>query len=378
MRKVMVVFGTRPEAIKLAPVVHALARSATLRPFVCVTGQHRQMLDQMLSFFDIRPDHDLAVMRPNQDLSGLTARLIESMQPVLSAQQPDAILVQGDTTTAFAAALAGFYQRIPTGHVEAGLRTNDIYNPFPEELNRRLVSQIAAWHFAPTARAKENLIREDVAPDRIVITGNTIVDAVSELLTRLDREPQPLPPSLPPELLAGRRLIAVTGHRRESFGEGVRNICAALRRIADTHPDVVVVYPVHLNPNVQQPVREILGDHPRILLTEPMDYLPFVNLLRRAYLILTDSGGVQEEAPSLRVPVLVMRATTERPEGIDAGVAELVGTQTETIVTAAQRLLDDRAAYDRMVTARNPYGDGHAAAAIVRHLEQGLASMPDR
>lgn len=372
MRKVMVVFGTRPEAIKLAPVVHALARSATLQPYVCVTGQHRQMLDQMLRFFEITPDHDLEVMRPNQDLYGLTARLIESMQPVLLAQKPDAILVQGDTTTAFAAALAGFYLRIPTGHVEAGLRTNDLYNPFPEELNRRLVSQIAAWHYAPTTRAKDNLLRQDVAPQSIIITGNTIVDAVSELLARLDREPQPLPPSLPAAVLANRRLIAVTGHRRESFGEGMRNICTALRRIADTHPDVVIVYPVHLNPNVQQPVREILGDHPRIVLTEPMDYLPFVALLRRAHLILTDSGGVQEEAPSLRVPVLVMRETTERPEGVDAGVAELVGTQTEPIVAAAQRLLSDHAAYERMITARNPYGDGHAAAAIVGHLEQAL------
>jgi len=372
MHKVMVVFGTRPEAIKLAPVVHALTRSSTLQPYVCVTGQHRQMLDQMLRFFAIEPDHDLAVMRPNQDLYGLTARLIESMQPVLSEQKPDAILVQGDTTTAFAAALAGFYQRIPTGHVEAGLRTHDLFNPFPEEMNRRLVSQIAAWHYAPTVLAEQNLFRESVPADRIVVTGNTIVDAVTDLLARLDREPQPLPAAVSPAALAGKRLIAVTGHRRESFGEGMRNICAALRELADRFDDVVIVYPVHLNPNVQQPVHEILGNHPRVFLTEPMDYLPFVGLLRRAHLILTDSGGVQEEAPSLRVPVLVMRETTERPEGIEAGVAELVGTTSARIVAAATRLLTDRAAYERMVTASNPYGDGHAADAIVRHLAAQL------
>lgn len=375
MRKVMVVFGTRPEAIKLAPVVHALRRSSTLRPYVCVTGQHRQMLDQMLQFFSIQPDHDLAVMRPNQDLYGLTARLIESMQPVLIEQRPDAILVQGDTTTAFAAALAGFYLRVPTGHVEAGLRTNDLYNPFPEEMNRRLVSQIAAWHYAPTALARQNLLREAVPEERVLVTGNTIVDAVTDLLQRLDREPPPLPPSLSAQAFAGKRLIAVTGHRRESFGDGMRNICRALRTLADRFEDVVIVYPVHLNPNVQQPVREILGDHPRVLLTEPMDYLPFVALLRQAYLILTDSGGVQEEAPSLRVPVLVMRETTERPEGVDAGVAQLVGTQSEPIIAAATRLLTDRAAYERMVTATNPYGDGHAADAIVKHLETQLVGQ---
>lgn len=374
MRKVMVVFGTRPEAIKLAPVVHALGRSSTLQPYVCVTGQHRQMLDQMLQFFAIQPDYDLAVMRPNQDLYGLTARLMESMQPVLHEQRPDAILVQGDTTTAFAAALAGFYSRVPTGHVEAGLRTNDLYNPFPEEINRRLVSQIAAWHYAPTALACRNLLREGVPEERVLVTGNTIVDAVTDLLQRLHREPPALPPALSPQAFAGKRLIAVTGHRRESFGDGMRNICLALRTLADQFADVVVVYPVHLNPNVQQPVREILGDHPRVLLTEPMDYLPFVALLRQAYLILTDSGGVQEEAPSLRVPVLVMRETTERPEGVDAGVAQLVGTQSEPIIAAATRLLTDRAAYARMVTATNPYGDGHAADAIVRHLEETLAA----
>jgi len=368
----MVVFGTRPEAIKLAPVVHALAASSALRACVCVTGQHRQMLDQMLAVFNIRPDHDLAVMQSNQDLSGLTARLLQSLQPVLAAERPDAILVQGDTTTSFTAALAGYYLRIPTGHVEAGLRTYDVYNPFPEEMNRRLATHLATWHYPPTARARDNLLREGVAAEQIVVTGNTIVDALHEILVRLEGRPALPEGILPPELIRGRRLIVVTGHRRESFGEGMRNICAALSEIVRRNEDVVVVYPVHLNPHVQEPVKSLLGDNPRILLTEPLEYLPFVDLLRRAYLILTDSGGIQEEAPSLRVPVLVMRETTERPEGIEAGVAQLTGTQTAPIVAAAERLLHDREAYARMVTAKNPYGDGHAAEAIVRHLEQVL------
>ncbi|MCK6556381.1 UDP-N-acetylglucosamine 2-epimerase (non-hydrolyzing) [Candidatus Binatia bacterium] len=372
-RTVMVVFGTRPEAIKLAPVVHALARSRSLRPCVCVTGQHREMLDQMLSVFDLRPDHDLAVMQSDQTLFTLTARLLGALEPVLARERPAAILVQGDTTTAFAAALAGYYVRVPTGHVEAGLRTDDRYNPFPEEMNRRLTTDLASWHFAPTPRAAANLAREGVPADGIVLTGNTIVDALHEMLARLERQGE-LPESLlPPELAAGRRLIVVTGHRRESFGEGLRNICAALRTIAERNDDVVVLYPVHLNPNVQRPVRALLHDHPRVILTEPLDYLPFIDLLRRAYLILTDSGGIQEEAPSLGVPVLVMRTTTERPEGVEAGVARLVGTGSAAIGEAAQLLLDDPAAHRRMVAAANPYGDGHAAEKIVHHLERMLA-----
>jgi UDP-N-acetylglucosamine 2-epimerase (non-hydrolysing) len=370
-RKIMVVFGTRPEAIKLVPVIQALDRSASLFPRVCVTGQHREMLDQMLSFFDVRPNHDLRVMRPNQSLFGLTARLLESLEPVLAAEQPEAILVQGDTTTAFAAALAGYYLRIPTGHVEAGLRSNDLYNPFPEEVNRRLATQVATWHFAPTQQASANLRREGVRADRIVVTGNTIVDAVQEILGRLTRQPQVATNSLAAPL-NGRRLLLVTAHRRESFGEGMRNICEALREIADRNADVVILYAVHLNPQVQKPVKALLGNHPRIVLTEPMDYLPFVDLMRRADLILTDSGGVQEEAPSVGVPVLILRETTERPEGVEAGVAQLVGTKRARIVAAAQRLLHDASARARMVTAQNPYGDGHAGDAIVRHLEHVL------
>jgi len=375
-RKVMVVFGTRPEAIKLAPVVHALARSATLEPCVCVTGQHREMLDQMLAVFDLTPDHDLAVMQRDQTLFSLTARLLDALAPVLAREQPSALVVQGDTTTAFATALAGYYARIPTGHVEAGLRTNDPYNPFPEEMNRRLTTHLATWHYAPTRRAAENLQREGVAADRVLLTGNTIVDALHEILARLERRGELPETVLPPALVAGRRLIVVTGHRRESFGEGLRNICAALRAIAERNEDVVVVYPVHLNPNVQRPVRELLGDQPRVILTEPLDYLPFVDLLRRAFLILTDSGGIQEEAPSLGVPALVMRETTERPEGIEAGVARLVGTRSEAISEAAQRLLDNPTAYRHMVAAENPYGDGHAAEKIARALEQSLAAAP--
>lgn len=371
-RKIMVVFGTRPEAIKLAPVVHALAASSSLRPCICVTGQHREMLDQMLTFFGVRPDHDLAVMQANQDLADLTGRLLQRLRPVLAAERPDAILVQGDTTTTFATALAGYYLRIPSGHVEAGLRTSDPYNPFPEEINRRLTSHVATWHFAPTQRARENLLREGIAASQIVVTGNTIVDAVQDILRRLEQRGERSTQVVAPEFVAGRRLLLVTGHRRESFGEGLRNICTALREIAERNDDVVVVYPVHLNPQVQEPVRRILGEHPRILLTEPLDYLPFIDLMRRAYLILTDSGGIQEEAPSLRVPVLVLREQTERPEGVDAGVAQLVGTRSENIIAATQHLLRDASAHARMVTADNPYGNGRAAEAIVRYLEGAL------
>lgn len=374
-RKVMVVFGTRPEAIKLAPVIRALGGSSSLSPRVCVTGQHREMLDQMLSYFGLHPDHDLAVMQANQDLADLTARLLSSLRSVLIAECPDALLVQGDTTTTFAAALAAYYQKIPTGHVEAGLRTGDPYNPFPEEINRRLTSHLAAWHFAPTARARDNLLREGVPAERVMVTGNTIVDALHAIRARLDQDGAALPAGVESERLADRRLILVTGHRRESFGEGLRNICAALRQIVERNPDVVALYPVHLNPHVRGPVNQMLGNHARIVLTEPLDYLPFVQLMSRAFLIITDSGGVQEEAPSFGVPVLVVRETTERPEGIDAGVARLVGTRSDGIVAAAEQLLRDPAAHRQMVGAQNPYGDGHAAEAIVAHLERLLQGV---
>jgi UDP-N-acetylglucosamine 2-epimerase len=320
-RPVLVIFGTRPEAIKLAPVVAALATAPTLTARLCVTGQHREMLDQMLALFDIQPHHDLAVMRAEQDLFDLSARTVAGLRPVLDAEQPAAVLVQGDTTTSMAAALAAFYRRIPIGHVEAGL-----------------------------------------------LTGNTIVDALQTIVRRLERDPALCVPAVPPQRLAGRRLVLVTGHRRESFGEGLRNICLALRALAERHPDTLIVYPVHLNPAVQRPVRELLASSPSIVLSPPLEYLPFVDLMRRAYLILTDSGGLQEEAPSLGVPVLVMRETTERPEAIEAGTAVLVGTQRDRIIEAASRLLNDRAAHDRMRSTQNPFGDGKAAERIVNHL----------
>lgn len=367
-RPVLVIFGTRPEAIKLAPVVAALATAPTLTARLCVTGQHREMLDQMLALFDIEPHHDLAVMRAEQDLFDLSARTVAGLRPVLDAEQPAAVLVQGDTTTSMAAALAAFYRRIPVGHVEAGLRTGHVYDPFPEEMNRRLTSQLTTWHYAPTARAAANLRSEGIAGERVLVTGNTIVDALQAIVRRLERDPALCVPAVPPQRLAGRRLVLVTGHRRESFGEGLRNICLALRALAERHPDTLIVYPVHLNPAVQRPVRELLASSPSIVLSPPLEYLPFVDLMRRAYLILTDSGGLQEEAPSLGVPVLVMRETTERPEAIEAGTAVLVGTQRDRIIEAASHLLTDRAAHDRMRSTQNPFGDGKAAERIVNHL----------
>ena len=372
-RRILVIFGTRPEAIKLAPVIEALAATPTLTPRVCVTGQHREMLDQMLTVFGITPDHDLAVMRPDQDLFELTARSLTGLRAVLDAERPAAVLVQGDTTTAMVASLAAFYRKVPLGHVEAGLRSGQTYDPYPEEMNRRVTSLLAAWHYAPTPLAEANLRREGVPAERIVVTGNTIVDALHAIVARLDGNPTAPAPAVPLQQLVGRRLVLVTGHRRESFGEGLRNVCLALRDLAARHPDILITYPVHLNPAVQQPVREILADHRNVVLTAPLDYLPFVDLMRRAHLILTDSGGIQEEAPSFGVPVLVMRETTERPEAIAAGTAELVGTRREAIVAAADRLLTDRDAHARMRSAQNPFGDGAAAPRIAAHLAAALA-----
>lgn len=372
-KPVLVILGTRPEAIKLAPVIRALSGSRTLAPRVCVTGQHREMLDQMLALFGIRPDRDLDVMRPDQNLFDLTTRALTGLHGVLETDPPAAVLVQGDTTTAMVAALAAFYCRVPVGHVEAGLRTGATYDPFPEEMNRRLTTQLATWHYAPTACAADNLRREGIAEERIVVTGNTVVDALQIAVAQLERDRTACALAVPPERLAGRRLVLVTGHRRESFGEGLRNICLALRDLAERHGDTVFVYPVHRNPAVQQPVHELLADRPNVVLTAPLDYLPFVDLMRRAYLILTDSGGVQEEAPSLGVPVLVMRETTERPEAIAAGTAALVGTRREAIVAAASQLLTDVDAHARMRAAQNPFGDGAAAPRIAAHLAAALA-----
>ncbi|MBI3781885.1 MAG: UDP-N-acetylglucosamine 2-epimerase (non-hydrolyzing) [Deltaproteobacteria bacterium] len=369
---VLVVFGTRPEAVKLAPVVNSLRGRVDVK--VCVTAQHRQMLDQVLDAFAIRPDFDLDLMKSNQDLFDITANALLALRQVLSQERPRLVLVQGDTTTTFVAALASFYLRVEVGHVEAGLRTHDKQRPFPEEINRHMTTALADWHFPPTEWARDNLRHEHVAAERIFVTGNTGIDALLSIVTGI--ETGRIKPTLPPEVTArlGKgRMILVTGHRRESFGGGFENICQALRRIVDAHPDLTLVYPVHLNPNVQEPVHRLLGNHDRIVLTPPLDYVPFVDLMRRATLILTDSGGIQEEAPSIGKPVLVMRETTERPEGVKAGVARLVGTNVERIVSTVHELLTDAAHYRAMASPMNPYGDGKAAERIAVVVEQIVA-----
>jgi len=364
---VAVVVGTRPEAIKMAPVYLALKETPDLRVSLLATAQHRRMLDQVLAVFSIRPDVDLDLMRPDQTPAEVTARVVTGVQRVLADMNPDAVLVHGDTTTCLASALAAFYQQIPVGHVEAGLRTYDFQAPWPEEMNRRLTDPICRWCFAPTPAAAENLRAEKVPEANIFVTGNTVIDAL--LLARdMVRRQVPTVPGLEEGVLAGRRLILVTGHRRESFGRPFEQFCLALRQIVQTHEDTVLVYPVHLNPNVQRPVNETLGGHDRIHLIEPIEYLPFVYLMDASCLIITDSGGVQEEAPSLCKPVLVTREVTERPEAVNAGLAELVGTDTERIVAAASRLLTDKDAYARMARGENPYGDGQASKRIAEVL----------
>ena len=367
--KVLCVFGTRPEAIKMAPVVIALRSDARFACRLCVTAQHRQMLDQVLDLFGLAPDDDLDLMRAGQTLAGLTARALSALDDVLAAQSPDIVLVHGDTTTSFVAALAAFYRRIPVGHVEAGLRTGNLYAPWPEEFNRRVTGIVARLHFAPTQRAADALAAEGVAGADIVITGNTVIDALRWVSQRLDDDPALAAQQAAtlPRLDPARRLILVTGHRRENFGDGFEQICAALGELAD-RPDVQIVYPVHLNPNVQAPVQALLAQHPNVHLIAPQDYLPFVWLLKQCHLVLTDSGGLQEEAPVLGKPVLVMRETTERPEAVEAGTAVLVGADHPRIVAAVNRLLDDEAAYHRMAHALNPYGDGTAAQQIAAAL----------
>lgn len=370
---VLLVFGTRPEAIKMAPVVAALRSSTLLAVKVCVTAQHRQMLDQVLDLFHIEPDYDLNLMRAGQDLSDITSRVLQELRPVLADCKPDIVLVHGDTTTAMAAALAAFYARIPVGHVEAGLRTDDIYSPWPEEMNRRIVSRIAAIHFAPTISSRTNLTKEGCDSTTIHVTGNTVIDALLDVVKRLDDD-SPEIISLAQKLSFlenGKRTILVTGHRRENFGSGFENICLALKRLAE-RGDVNVVYPVHLNPNVREPVNRLLGDAPGVHLIEPLEYLPFAYLMRASYLILTDSGGIQEEAPSLGKPVLVMRDNTERPEAVAAGTVQLVGTDANRIYAATARLLDDPNAYQAMSESHNPYGNGQASQLIRQVLESVL------
>lgn len=368
--KTLCVFGTRPEAIKMAPLVRALARDPRFKAGLCVTAQHRQMLDQVLALFGLAPDFDLDLMTPGQDLAALTGAALRGVTDVLTGFRPDIVLVHGDTATTLAASLAAYYQKIPIGHVEAGLRTHDLYAPWPEEANRKLTGALARLHFAPTEGAAANLRAEGVDPARIHVTGNTVIDALLEVTGRLAAD-EGLRAELArgfPYLAAGTRVILVTGHRRESFGSGFERICRALAEAARRHPEIAIVYPVHLNPNVQEPVRRLLGGISNIHLAAPLDYLPFVYLMGRSELILTDSGGIQEEAPALGKPVLVMRETTERPEAVTAGTVRLVGTDVARILGGIEELLTDRAAYAAMSFAHNPYGDGRACARIVETL----------
>jgi UDP-N-acetylglucosamine 2-epimerase (non-hydrolysing) len=366
-RKILFVFGTRPEAIKLCPVVNYLRSRPGYDVRVCATGQHRQMLDRVLSTFGITPDHDLDVMLSGQTLFQSTSRILAALDGVLAAEKPDMVLVQGDTTTTLCGALGGFYARVPVGHVEAGLRTGDMQQPFPEEMNRVLTGRLTALHFAATQGAANNLRAEGVPEDRIWVTGNSGIDAVLYVKARL--ESGHLPSGSLPGLHASRKLIAVTGHRRESFGEGFEHICSAISKLAD-RKDVQIVYPVHPNPNVQDPVKRLLAGRENILLIEPLDYVPFVDLMRRAHFLLTDSGGIQEEGPSLGKPILVMREKTERPEAVEAGTVRLVGTSEARILEESRILLDDEAEYARRSRVHNPYGDGHASERIAEALDR--------
>lgn len=375
MKKVMLVFGTRPEAIKMAPLVHRLAAEPeSFDVKVCVTAQHRQMLDQVLKIFEISPDIDLNVMRPGQDLFDVTANVLLGMRAVFSQEKPDVVLVHGDTTTTLATAMAGFYAGVPVGHVEAGLRTHDVYAPFPEEFNRQVASKVARWHFAPTDLSRSNLLAEGVPEGAITVTGNTVIDALHWVLGRIEAEDgraeglaQRLS-SMLPFAWQHERFVLITGHRRENFGEGFLQICEALRELAQRFAAVRFVYPVHLNPNVQQPVRALLGALPNVHLIEPLDYEPFVYLLKHCHLVLTDSGGIQEEAPSLGKPVLVMRQVTERPEAVQAGTVELVGADRLRIVEGVARLLQYEEHHQKMARAHNPYGDGKACERIAELL----------
>lgn len=368
--KVLTVFGTRPEAIKMAPLVKALAAHPGIDSKVCVTAQHRQMLDQVLALFDITPDFDLDIMRPGQNLFTITTDILQRISTVFDEFLPDYVLVHGDTSTTFCTSLAAFYQRIKVGHVEAGLRTGNLMSPWPEEGNRRLTGVLADLHFAPTTASQDNLLNENVAQNKIIVTGNTVIDALIAVREKLESSPALYQEQADcfPFLRPDARMVLVTGHRRENFGDGFERICAALAQLARQYPDADFVYPVHLNPNVQEPVKRLLGGLANVHLIAPQDYLPFVFLMSRSHIILTDSGGIQEEAPSLGKPVLVMRDTTERPEAVAAGTVRLVGTDVERIVSNVGRLLDDDEAYRTMSFAHNPYGDGQASARIVEAL----------
>ena len=376
-KKIILVFGTRPEAIKMAPLVHALrAESNYFDVLVCVTAQHREMLDQVLRIFEITPDIDLNVMQPGQDLFDVTSSILMGMREVFTMHRPDAVLVHGDTTTTLATAMAGFYAGVSVGHVEAGLRTHDLYAPFPEEFNRQVASKVTRWHFAPTALSRANLLAEQVPPAAITVTGNTVIDALLWVLARIDSDTQRRERldgdlnTLLPFDWRSERFVLITGHRRENFGDGFLQICSAIRDLATRYPEVHFVYPVHLNPNVRKPVNDILASLNNVHLIEPLEYQPFVYLLKHAHLVLTDSGGIQEEAPSLGKPVLVMRDLTERPEAVEAGTVGLVGANQARIVAGVSRLLEDDVHYAAMSRAHNPYGDGNACARIVDILRK--------
>ncbi|HDY8072239.1 TPA: UDP-N-acetylglucosamine 2-epimerase (non-hydrolyzing) [Vibrio vulnificus] len=369
-KKVLTVFGTRPEAIKMAPLVHALAADERFEAKCCVTAQHREMLDQVLELFEITPDYDLNLMKAGQTLNEVTARILLELKPVLQEFKPDVVLVHGDTATTFAASLAAYYEQIAVGHVEAGLRTGNIYSPWPEEANRKLTGALTKYHFAPTETSQQNLLQENYSEENIFVTGNTVIDALLMVKEKIEQDAD-LKATLAaqfPYLDENKKLILVTGHRRESFGGGFERICEALAKTAKQHPEVQILYPMHLNPNVREPVNRILGNVENVLLIEPQQYLPFIYLMDRAHIILTDSGGIQEEAPSLGKPVLVMRDTTERPEAVAAGTVKLVGTDVEKIVSNLNTLLTDSEAYQAMSFAHNPYGDGKACQRILDSL----------
>ena len=373
MKKILTVFGTRPEAIKMAPVVKELEKFQNIESIICVTGQQRQMLDQVLELFSITPDYDLNIMRSAQSLTEITSDVLQGLEKILVDIKPDIVLVHGDTTTSFAAALAAYYAQINVGHVEAGLRTGNIYSPWPEEMNRRLVGSIASWHFAPTPLAANNLIAEGIDDQRVFITGNTVIDSLKFIENQINSN-EVIRLGFDAEFSfidKDKKIILVTGHRRENFGDGFENICASLLELS-RRGDVEIIYPVHLNPKVKEPVNRLLKNNPRIHLIEPLNYLPFVYLMGRSEIILTDSGGIQEEAPSLGKPVLVMRNTTERPEAVDAGTVRLVGTEPQKIISGVNELLDSREAYEKMSRSHNPYGDGHAAKKICEVLVSEL------
>ena len=383
MKRVMLVFGTRPEAIKMAPLVQEFRKHPDqYETLVCVTGQHREMLDQVLNIFGIVPNYDLNIMKPGQDLYDVTARILSGMRDILTRTQPDVLLVHGDTTTSMAVALAAFYQQIPVGHVEAGLRTHNIYSPWPEEMNRQITGRIATYHFSPTPLSRENLLREGIDKSRILVTGNTVIDALYAVVNKM-KDDVPLQLSLEKELKAagydtgrlvteeGRRLVLITGHRRENFGDGFLHICRAIKMLSEKYPDVDFVYPMHLNPNVRKPIKEIFGENcqSNLFFIEPLEYLSFVYLMEKSHIVLTDSGGIQEEAPGLGKPVLVMRDTTERPEALEAGTVKLVGTDYDKIVSEVSSLLDDAQYYEKMSRAVNPYDDGKACERIVNSFQ---------